>query len=207
MATLADLRTYVSRDLRDTGNATWSVAEVDDLINQGIDALADVYPKEIVQTIGTIAAGTYSYAAASFTNLYRLDFYTSDGTYHGQLDHGFGGGANGGWELHGGVVYIPPSYTFQTGDTLRAFGYGRYIQLSASTATTDLSSEGIFAVRVFAQAEAFGRMIADRVKSQQWQSNSNATDTTALGLAQIAGSAARRWEKEKSRLRRLRKTG
>jgi len=204
MATLADLRTRLSMELRDTGNDTWSVAEVDDLINQGIDALADVYPKEIVQTIGTISAGVLSYAASSYSRVYRLDLYTSAGSYRTEIPHGYGS-ANSGWELHGGVIYLPPSYAYPTGDTIRAFGYGRYVQLSAATQTTDLASEGIYAVLVFAQSEAYSRLISDRVKFQQWQANSNATDTTALGLAQVATASARRWEAEQRRLRRLRK--
>ncbi len=207
MTTLADLETYCARDLRDTGNATWSTSELDDLINQGIDALADVYPKEIVQTIGTVAANTYSYAASSFTNIYRLDIYTSDGSYRMTLEPGIGDGPNSGWELHGGVVYLPPSYAWTAGDTLQAWGYGRYLQLSASSSTTDLDASGVWAVRVFVQAEAFGRLIADRAKFQQWQSSSNNTDVTALGLAQLAAGARQRWREERNRLRRMRKMG
>ena len=54
--TLSDLQTQLARQLHDTSNTTWSVAELTDLINQGIDALADFYPKEIVQTVGTVSA-------------------------------------------------------------------------------------------------------------------------------------------------------
>lgn len=205
MATLSDLRTYLARDLRDTSNNTWGVTTLDDLINQGIDTLADVYPKEIVQTIGTVAAGTVSYSASSFTNIYRLDVYTSAGSYRAEIPHGIGG-ANSGWELHGSVVYLPPSYTWTAGDTLRAFGYGRYIQLSASTQTTDLDATGIFAVRVFGVAEAYGRLISDRAAFQQWQANAQGVDTTALGLAQLASQARERWRREQQRLRRMRKT-
>ena len=204
MATLADLRTGLSRDLRDTSNATFSVSEIDDLINQGIDAVGDLYPREIVQTIGTVSAGVVSYAASSYTRVYRLDVYTSAGSYRTEIPQGIGG-ANTGWEFHGGIIYLPPSYTWTAGDTLRAFGYGRYVQLSASTQTTDLDATATWAVRVFGQKEAFERLISDRVKFQQWQSNSNATDVTALGLAQLASSARQRWRNEQIRLRRMRK--
>jgi hypothetical protein len=207
MATLSDLRTYVARDLRDTSNATFSTAEIDDLINQGIDALADVRPVEIVQTIGTVAAGVYSYAASSFAGIFRVDIYTSAGTYRTTLPHAYGDGPNSGWEFHGGVLYLPPSYTFTAGDTIQAWGYGGYAQLSASTATTDLTTSGIWAVRVFAQAEAFQRLMNDRAKFQQWQSDSNNTDVTALGLASLMAQARSRWDRERGRMRRLRRLG
>ena len=127
MTTLADLRTSISRSLRDTSNLTWSVTEIDDLVNQGIDAIADFYPREIVQTLGTVSAGVSSYSATSFTRIYRLDIYSSAGTYLGEFSHGFGD-ADSGWELHGGVLYMPPNITLDTGNTLKAFGYGRYVQ-------------------------------------------------------------------------------
>ena len=204
---LSDLRTYVAQDLRDTGNATWDTNEIDALVNQGIDALADIYPKEIVQTVATVAASTYSYAAASFTNIYRLDIYSSAGSYGGILPCGTGEDANSGYELHGGVLYLPALYSLTAGTTLRAFGYGRYIQLSAASSVTDLDASGIWAVRVFCQAKAFGRLLSDRAQFQQWQSNSNNTDVTAIGLAQLWQSARAEWRDERARLRRVRKLG
>lgn len=206
MTTLAQIEVMVSRDLRDPTNVTWGTSEVDDLINQGIDALADINPKEIVQTIGTVSAGVISYSVSSFSNIYRLDIFTSAGSYRDTLPHGIGG-ANSGWEMHGGILYLPPAYTFNAGDTLKAWGYGRYIQLSASSSTTDLSSEGLWAVRVFCQAEGFGRLIADRTQFQQWQDLPGNTDVTALALAQLAGAARSRWRDEQRRLRRMRKGG
>lgn len=207
MTTLAQLEVMVSRDLRDTGNTAFSTAEVDDLINQGISALASFYPKQIVQTIGTIAAGTYSYPASSFSNIYRLDIYSSAGSYKSTLDAYVGGSPNSGWELHGQVVYLPPLVTYTAGDTLRAFGYGAYIQLSVSSSTTDLDTDAIWAIRVFAQVEAFERLLADRATFQQWQASPGNTDITALGLAQLSRSARARWLTEQQRLRRLRKVG
>ena len=207
MTTLANLETYLARDLRDTTNAVFSTAELDDLINQGISALASFYPKQIVQTIGTVSSGTYSYSASSFTRIYRIDIYSSTGSYKSTLDGYIGGSPNTGWEMHGGIVYLPPLVTFTAGDTLRAFGYGAYIQLSASTATTDLDADGIWAVRVYAQVEAFERLLADRVTFQQWQASPGNTDVTAMALASLARSARARWLEEQQRLRRLRKVG
>lgn len=206
MATLSDLRTYVARDLRDTSNATWTVAELDDRINQGIDALAAFYPKDIVTTIGTVASGTSSYAVSSFQNIYRIDVYSTT-TYKGTIPHGNGEGPDSGWEMHAGIIWMPPTYPVADDYTLRAFGYGPYVQLSVASATTDLDTSGIFAVRVFAQVESFAQLIADRVKFQQWQADSNNTDVTALGLAQLYSGATARWARERVRLRKMRKLG
>jgi hypothetical protein len=207
VATLSDIRTQVARDLRDSSNNTWSTTELNDLINQGLDALADFYPLEIVSTFATVSSGVFSYSASSFTNVYRVDIYSSAGSYTGTLPAGIGDGPDSGWELHGGVIYLPPNWTLDAGSTLTAFGYGRYIQLSADTSTTDADTAGVNAVRIFCQAEAFGRLLADRAAFQQWQASPGNTDTTLLGLSQVAFSWRRRWQEEQRRLRRLRKLG
>lgn len=207
MATLATLRTYVAQDLRDPTNATFSTGEVDDLINQGIDALAAFYPREIVQTIGTVATDVFTYAVTDFKNIFRIDVYKSDGDYRATLPHGYGDGPNSGWELHGGVLYIPPSWPLVAGDTLRAFGYGAYTELSASTQTTDVDASGIWAIRVFAQSEAFQRLMNDRAKFQQWQSDANNTDVSLVQLATVMNQARSRWADEQRRLRKIRKLG
>jgi hypothetical protein len=205
MTTLADLRVDVAQDLRDTGNATWTVAELDDLINRGIDALADVYPREIVATVATATTGTFQYALAPFISIYRLDRHNSAATFLETIPRGTGDHPDSGWETHQSTLFVPTGMTLTTGDLLRAFGYARYIVLSAATSVTDVDASGLWAVRVFAQTEAFAGLLNDRAAFQQWQSNSNNTDVTALGLAQLYGQAQARWDRERRRLRRIRK--
>lgn len=207
MATLSDLRTYVAQDLRDTSFETFSQSEVDDLVNAGIDAVSDVYPRELVASLGTISASVRTYSASSFGNIYRLDIYNSSGSYRHTVPIGVGNGPNSGWELHGGVIYLPPFATLTDGDTVRAYGYARYAQLSASSATTDLDATGIKALRVFCQAEAFQLLMNDRSLFAQWQGQPGNTDITGLGMAQLASAKAGRWEREKARIRRMRKRG
>jgi hypothetical protein len=206
MATLSDLRTYVSRDLRDTGNTTWSTGEIDDLINQGIDELASFYPKEIVSTVGTVSAGVVSYAASSYTNIYRIDQYSGT-TFMGSLAHGVGEGPDSGWELHAGVLWLPPTYPPPAGYTLRAYGYGAYTQLAASSSVTDLDTSGQWAVRIFAQVEGLFHLINDRAKFKQWQTDPQNTDVGLLALNQMYGAASSRWARQVQRLRTIRKLG
>ena len=206
MATLLDIRADVARRVRDTSYATWTTGEIDDRINQGIDALAAFYPKEIVSDFATIAAGVSSYAASSFTNIYRIDIYSGT-TLQRTMPHGNGDGPNSGWELHSGKVWLPPSFPVATGYVLRAFGYGAYINLDASSSVTDLDTSGRQAVQVFAEVELLTSLIYDRAKFQQWQTDSNNTDVTALALAQLHAGAMARWNRERQRLRRMRKLG
>lgn len=206
MATLSDIRTGLARDLRDTGNSTWSTAELDDLINQGIDELASFYPREVVSTFATVSAGVVSYAASSYTNIYRIDTY--DGTtYMGTLAHGIGEGADSGWELHAGVVWLPPTFSLPAGRLLRGWGYGGYTQLAASTSVTDLDTTGIWAVRLFGQVEGFAHLLADRAKFKQWQTDPQNTDVGMLQMNQLYSVAAGRWARRVQRLRKVRKLG
>ncbi len=204
MTTLADLRTEVARALRDTSNATWSVAELDDMIGQGIDAIGAFYPREISQSVGTIATNTYTYDGSAFNRIWRLSAYTSAGAFRYDIPPNIGG-ADSGYELYGGIVYLPAGWSFLAGDTLRAWGYTGYVQLSAATSTTDLDTSGINALLTYCQVKAFGRLMFDRAQFQQWQSQSGNTDVTELVLAQTAAGYRADWRDEKSRLRRLRK--
>lgn len=206
MTTLSDLETKLARTLRDTSHNTWSTTELDDLINAGILAVSDVAPREIVQTIGTVAAGVNSYAASSFSYVYRVDVYASSGEFWGTIPPETDG-PDSGWQFHGGVVYLPPNWLPPDGSTVQAWGYGAYLQLSASSSTTDLTARAMAAVMLYGQIEGYGRLIADRAAFGQWQADPGNTDTTMLALNQAYFSLRRRWEAEQRLLRRMRKLG
>jgi len=206
VTTLSQLEVRLATKLRDSANATWSTAELDDLINAGIDAVSDVRPREIVQTVGTVSANVFTYDASAFDRIYRLDIFSSAGSYLGSFEHMFGDSRDGGWETHGGVLYMPINIPLATGYTLQAFGYGPHIQLSTGSSTTDMSVAEINAMLIFAQAEAMTGLVTDRAKYQQFQANSNATDATLLGVAQAASALQARWQRERQRLRRVRKS-
>lgn len=204
MTTLADLETKLARALRDEAHSTWSTTELDDLINAGIFAVSDVAPREIVQTIGTVSAGVYSYAASSFSFAYRVDIYTPSGSYSHTIPHSTDG-PDDGWEFHGNVVYLPPGWLPDAGSTIRLWGYGAYTQLAASSSTTDLTARAMAAALLYAQIEGYGRLIADRAAFGQWQAEPGNTDTTLLSLNQTYFSLRRRWQEEQRSIRRMRK--
>lgn len=204
MTTLADIETKLARALRDTAHNTWLQAENYDLINAGIGAISDLAPREIVQTVGTVAAGVASYDVSAFVRVYRVDIYTSAGSYSHTIPSTTDG-PNDGWETHGGVLYLPPGWLPAAGSTVRALGYGAYVQLSASTSTTDLTDRLIAAVVLYGQIEGYGRLIADRAAFGQWQSDPDNRDVTLLALNQTYYSLRRRWDSEQRLLRRMRK--
>lgn len=200
--TLSDLQTMVARDLRDTSNLTWSTSELSDLINAGIAHVSDLAPREIMQTVGTVASGVYSYSVTGFSYIYRVDIYTAAGSYDWTVPN-IVDAPDSGWEMHGGVLYIPQNWNPLVGSTVRVWGYGLYTQLSASTSTTDLTDRLVHAVRLYAQIEGLGRLINDKAAFAQWQGVNS--DATLLGLNQTYFSLRRRWGEESRSIRRMRK--
>lgn len=203
--TLSNLQTQVARDLRDAANAVWSTDELGDLINAGIDALADFYPKEVVDFSTTITSGVYSYALPStFTQVYKIDIYSTSSSYLGAYAPSLGD-SDSGWETHGNVIWLSPLNIPTASYKLRLFGYGRYLQLSASSSTTDMDATGIWAVRAFCKAEGFYALMYDRAKFAQWGTDQTNSDVSATQMLQMSSVARQTWRNQQQRLRRMRK--
>jgi hypothetical protein len=208
--TLTQLRTSVRSDLRDPNGATWSDTEVNDLINSGIDWVSGFYPNEAIQTVAytqPISGAVNSVALSAVSWPFRVDVYDSSGQYRESLLPSSGDGPDSGWEVHSGIIFFPPHYTLPSPGTLKIFGYAGYVQLSSNTATTDMDTSAISSIRVWAQAEAFNRLLSDRVAFQQWQVQSGNSDVSALSMNQIALSNQARVRREEARLRRIRRLG
>lgn len=208
--TLSSIRTMVRRDLRDPNGATWTDSEIDDLINSGIDWLNGFYPKEAIQTTAftqPVSGSVFSVALSGVSWPFRVDSYDGSDKFKETVLPSTSDGPNSGWEVHDGILFLPPHYTLSSPGTLRIFGYSTFIQLSSSTSTTDMDYSGINAVRVWAQAEAFSRLLSDRVAFQQWQVQSGNSDVSALSMNQIALSNQQRVRREEARLRKMRRIG
>jgi hypothetical protein len=100
---------------------------------------------------------------------------------------------------------MPPYYVMPNGSTLRVFGYKHYTQPTIDTSSIELDDDGVNAVRAWVQKEAMFMLIADRVKFQQWQVASGASDTNSIQLAQLYSAAERRWTSVSKAVRRVRK--
>jgi hypothetical protein len=210
--TLAALTTTVRRNLRDStaGVQTFSDAEVGDMIGRGIESLTSFYPQALVVQV-TISASAYTYAIPTgLTEIFRVDVIAADGSI---LNDGFspspGQGTEGGWDKHGSTLFIPRSWIWTAGTTLRLWGYGPWTYIdssSASTAVTNLDQPALDAVYEYVTWAAFERLCSDRSKFQQWQINPDNTNVQPITLYSLKEGAWRRWEKEKSRLRMVRRS-
>jgi hypothetical protein len=208
--TLSTLRTSVRSDLRDAAGATWSDTEINDLINSGVDWINGFYPKEAIQTTAytqPISGSLFSVALTSVNWPFRVDVFDSGGKYNQSLLPTSGEGPDSGWEVHNDIIFFPPHYALPNTGTLRIYGYAGYVQISSNTATTDMDTSAVNAMRVWVQVEAFNRLLSDRVAFQQWQVQSGNSDVSALSLNQIALSNQARIRREESRLRRIRRLG
>ena len=208
--TLTQLRTSVRSDLRDTTGATWSDTEVGDLINSGIDWINGFYPKEAIQTTAytqPISGELFSVALTAVNWPFRIDVYTDGGQYRETLWPSTGDGPDSGWEVHNNILFLAPHYVLPDTGTMRIFGYTGFVQLSSNTSTTDMDVSAIAGMRVWVQAEAFNRLLSDRVAFQQWQVQSGNSDVSALSMNQIALSNQARVRREEARLRRIRRLG
>ena len=207
---LTTLRTSVRSDLRDTAGATWTDTEINDLVNSGIDWLNGIYPKEAIQTTSytqPISGAVFSVALSDVNWPFRVDVYTDADKYRETLWPSSGDGPDSGWEVHNNIIFFPPHYVLPDTGKLRIFGYTGFVQLSSNTATTDMDVTAISSMRVWVQAEAFNRLLSDRVAFQQWQVQSGNSDVSALSLNQIALSNQARIRREETRLRRMRRLG
>jgi len=208
--TLSSIRTMVRRDLRDPNGATWSDNEVNDLINSGIDWVNGLYPKDAIQTTAftqPVSGSVFSVALSDVSWVFRVDSYDGSGKFKETVLPSTSDGPNSGWEVHNNILFLPPHYTLSSPGTLRIFGYSTFIQLSSDSTTTDMDVTALNAVRVWAQAEAFSRLLSDRVAFQQWQVQSGNSDVSALSMNQIALSNQQRVRREEIRLRRMRRLG
>lgn len=221
MATFNDLLTSLRRTLRDENTNTWTDAQLGELVNQGVDAINTVYPKEVVETVAytqPVSGSVFTTTLSSVRWPIRIDVYNSSGKYTETLRPTLGEGADSGWEIHAGVLFFPNHYVLHNTGTFRIFGYGEWAQIAAtyttagaaispSSVTTDLDTKAANAVKVFAQAEALSMLTFDRAQFQQWQVGSGNTDVTALGLNNLALAAQQRWRIEKQRIRTMKKGG
>jgi len=208
--TLSTLRTSVRSDLRDAAGATWTDTEINDLINSGVDWLNGFYPKDAIQTTAytqPISGAMFSVALTDVNWPFRVDVYATDGQYRETLWPSTGDGPDSGWDVHNNIIFFAPHYTIPDTGTLRIFGYTGFVQLSSNTSTTDMDTTALNAMRVWVQAEAFNRLLSDRVAFQQWQVQSGNSDVSALSLNQIALSNQARIRREESRLRKMRRLG
>jgi hypothetical protein len=203
--TLAQLRTSVSRDLRDTGNRTFLTAYVNDLINAGIEEVGRLYPVETIDSID-VAASTYAYAT-TLQQAFRCEVWRS-GAFSALIPQAEED-SQSGWDLFAGQLLLPKGIIdglVPATDDLHLWGYDQRIQLVNDNDVSDLDSTAEWGVRHYARAQAFTLMNNDRALFKQWQGQSNNTDVTLSQLSQMVSLYTSEWDRQRNYLRRLRRT-
>jgi len=206
--TLLALRTIVRRDLRDSGATnTWSNDELNDMIKWGTQEVSRIRPQETYEEIAYTAPAVgafFTINTLTLDTVYRVDVY-KDSKLVASIPFAQDAQATGGWDFINGKLHMPPYYVMPNGSTLRVFGYKHYTQPTIDTSSIELDDDGVNAVRAWVQKEAMFMLIADRVKFQQWQVASGASDTNSIQLAQLYSAAERRWDSVSKAVRRVRK--
>jgi len=207
--TLSALRTIVRRDLRDTGaTTTWSSTELDDMIKWGTQEVSRIRPQETYEEIAYTAPAVGAFFTIDTLTLdavYRVDAY-KNGKLVATVPFAQDAQATGGWDFLNGKLHMPPYLVLPDGSTLRVFGYKHYTQPTTDASSIELDDDGVNAVRAWVQKEAMFMLISDRVRFQQWQVASGASDTNSIQLAQLYNAADRRWSSISKATRRVRKT-
>ena len=221
MATRADIRIQIRRELRDVDGNTWLDTELNDLINAGINAVSDLSPREAVETVTWTAAALGSQfglqkivdPTTTVRNIFRVEVLTVDGMVWQTLPPDNGEGSSSGWSFWQGNVRLPEKYTLPVSYNgggyeqvvVRIYGYADHTLLDSDATATTLTTREQDAVRVFCTAEALSRLMINRATFQQWQVSSGANNVSISELAVLANSARYRWSQERGKLRKMRR--
>jgi hypothetical protein len=205
MTTLAELRTKVSRDLRDPLNSVFLPVYVDDLINSGIEEISRVYPREVIDSIVPVVNQT-AYPTEC-TTAFRAELWR-DGKLYSTLTAQDSDIPGSGWDLWGGEFILTDGSIramLPARDSIRVWGYADRAQLLADAQVAELDVPGEWGVRHYSRATAFQLMQSDRALFKQWQAMSQATDLSPNQLTQMVGFFTSEWDRTRNYLRKLRR--
>jgi hypothetical protein len=207
------LRASVSRDLRDPANKTFQQPEVLDLINLAIVEVSRIYPKEEVQELAVDQDGQKAFLTDA-QSVFRVELMR-DGVPYGVIrTSGLLSNAEDGWDLHGGVLWLPgyaaSRLIAEELPTVRVWGYWPRdlvdLDEGSGTEVVDVDAEAEFAIRSVASLNGYQRLQNERGLFQQWLTNTGNQDVSPNQLAQIADMYGARWREQRNRLRTLQRT-
>lgn len=202
--TRSALRTSISRDIRDTTNATFAAADVDDLINMAIVELNRLSPKDYVDDVALVA-DTFTYTLTLVDSLFRVELWR-DSAYSYQVPESDGDSSTG-WDYFDGDLRLPTNMNFDDSqDALKVWGYAIRDALTDDADVADVNLEGEMLVRLYCQYTCFQRLNTSRALYQQWQTDSNNTDVSPTQLLGMANVYSREWRDARNRARRLRRS-
>lgn len=178
---LATLNAKLATALRDTDNATWTSAELDDLLTWSAARLFPRLARSLRESV-TLVDDDDQYTLSSLREVTRVDFLDSDGVLLMPLP-------DGTWELWGDgetsdpVLYINPVYA-KSPYTLRVHGHAPYDLVTALP--LDRHVPLILAI---ARAEAGRREITRRMNFKQWMNENQTQNVTVNELVLLVNEA------------------
>lgn len=218
MTTFGNLKTYVARDLRDESNKSFSATVIGDLINDAINKVSDIIPRQFQEDITPDGSQSYQILdgdATRRTALYRVEIWqAASGSLPDRyyctipsLRSALVNNTQAGWTVEGGSILIPYRYAqLATTDAyiLRLWGTTPYLQLVNDGDTADLDSDAEFAVRECATAEGYDRLLASRALFGQWQTQANNTDMSFAQALSLAERYRQAWKDRRRQLSAMR---
>ena len=206
---LSTLRSAVARDLRDPDLKTFTAQELNDLINLGVVEVGRVYSKQDVQELTVESDGQQVYACDAIA-IFRVELLKDSVIYYGVPQNADETSGEGGWDLHGGNLYIPKTFAshlaVENSPTVRVWGYWPRELFSEDTDVLDGDAETEFAVRTVATLNGYQRLQNDRLLFQQWLTNTGNSDVSPNQLAQTADLYQSQWREMRNRLRNIQRS-
>lgn len=210
MSTLLELVTRVSRELRDTGNVTFTTAMVTDLINSGITEMSRIAPQPFQEDIEADGSLSYQLGAATADKRWHVTraelWYATPLRFYCVLPFvadSLVNSSQAGWRVFNGYLELPQGWAEFAADatyTIRVWGGKPYTRLEADGDESDLGEDGEEAVIEYAAYRGFDRLLAERVLFKQWQVSSNNTDVSYGGLLGTVQTYAQKWERRRKQL-------
>ncbi len=212
--TRAELRTALARDLRDPDLKTFTDLELNDLINQALVEVGRIYPKQEVQELAVDADGQEQYPCDARA-LFRVEVISAGQVVRGIAQNSHGLHSQNGWDLHGGVLWLPlharSGLRITESPTIRVWGYWPREVMQGNDPLddeqmADTDAEAEFGVRTYASLMGYQRLQNDRLLFQQWLTNTGNSDVSPNQLAQTADMYQSQWREMRQRLRTLQRS-
>lgn len=172
-----DLTTQLSLQLRDETNATWTTAELGDLLDQALDQ-ANQYRQLMVRDVIALINDQDTYVLTNVHTAVRVDLLDEDSKMIRSL-------APGTWEIWGDnntagqSLYVNPLYA-RVPYKIRVHGYAPYnFSGPAAENPSNIMQKAILAL---ARAEALRRIVPDRVRFRNWAQSNPRGDTSVNEL-------------------------
>lgn len=213
MTTYADLRSAVSRDLRDPDNQTFEDPTVKDLVNAALAQIGRIAPQRFQEDLTPVAdAMSYPLQDAVFgrtvpeIELIRVELWDSSLTPPDQIariepaDQAYVNDSTTGWKVWDGTLELPryvPVFIAgsESNYLIRVWGYCPYPPLYDDEDIVPVSNERENALRVYCQVEAYRRLMSDRSLFTQWQTRSNNSDVSPASLMNGFSLAQDEWRR------------